>query len=193
MIQIDHTIISLDVLEQPFACNLSHCKGACCVEGDSGAPLEDDEITKIEDNFFIIQKYLPKKSLDTIQQFGFYFIDNDGDKVTQLNQNKECVFAYFENQIAYCGIEKAFLENNISIRKPISCYLYPIRLTKYSSFIAVNYHAWEICKPAIENGKKKNLKVYEVCKDALIEYFGQEWYNKLTQAAQYISKNKSKI
>ncbi|NSW44448.1 MAG: DUF3109 family protein [Bacteroidales bacterium] len=192
MIQIDHTIVSLDVIEQPFACHLMHCKGACCVEGDSGAPLEDHEIIKIEENINIIQKYLPHKSLQTIQQFGFYFIDNDGDKVTQLNQNKECVFTCFENNIAYCSIEKAFLDNKISFRKPISCFLYPIRLTKYSSFIAINYHAWNICKPAIENGKKNNIKVYEACKDALIEYFGQEWYDKLLQAAEFVNNKKAK-
>ena len=190
MIQIDHTIVSLDVIEQPFACNLSHCKGACCVEGDSGAPLEDDEIKNIEANLDIIQSYLPEKSIKTINEIGFFFIDRDGDKVTQLNQNKECVFSCFENNIAYCGIEKAYLEKNITIRKPISCFLYPIRLTKYSSFIAVNYHAWDICKPAIENGKKNNLQVYEVCKSALIQYFGQEWYDKLLQAAEYIKNKK---
>lgn len=190
MIQIDHTIVSLDVIEQPFACNLSHCKGACCVEGDSGAPLEEDEIKKIASNLDIIQSYIPVKSIQTIYEHGFFFVDNDGDNVTQLNQNKECVFACFENNIAYCGIEKAFLENKISIRKPISCSLYPIRLTKYSSFIAVNYHAWDICKPAIDNGKKNNLHVYEACKSALIQCFGQEWYNKLLQAVQYVNKNK---
>lgn len=190
MIQIDNTIVSLDVLEQPFSCNINHCKGACCIEGDSGAPLEDDEIQKIEYNLQIIQNYIPEKSVKTIREFGFYFIDNDGDKVTQLNQNKECVFTCFENGITYCGIEKAHLEHQINIRKPISCYLYPIRLTKYSSFIAVNYHAWDICKPAIENGRKKKLYVYEACKSALIQYFGEEWYEKLLQAKHYFNDKK---
>lgn len=190
MIQIDNTIISLDVFEQSFACNLLHCKGACCVEGDSGAPLEDNEIKEIASNLDVIQLYIPEKSINTIRKYGFFFIDNDDDKVTQLNENKECVFACFENNIAYCGIEKAYLEHKISIQKPISCYLYPIRLTKYSSFIAVNYHAWDICKPAIENGKKNNLHVYEVCKDALIQYFGEKWYQKLLQASQYINLKK---
>ncbi len=190
MIQIDHTVISLDVFEQAFACDLKQCQGACCIEGDSGAPLEDNEVEQIESNLENILKFIPEKSAITIKEFGFYFIDSDGDKVTQLNNNKECVFTCFENGIAFCGIEKAFEKNQSSIRKPVSCYLYPIRLTKYSSFTAVNYHAWDICKPAIENGKKANLHVYEVCKNALIQFFGEEWYNKLLQAADYVKNSK---
>lgn len=190
MIQIDNTIISLDVIEQTFVCDLSQCKGACCVEGDSGAPLEDNEIEQIEANLENILKFLPEKSVNIIREKGFYFIDNDGDKVTQLVNNKECVFAYFDNGIALCGIETAYKNKQSSIKKPISCYLYPIRLTKYSSFVAVNYHKWDICATAIEKGKKTNIHVYETCKNALIQHFGQEWYDKLIQAANYIKMSK---
>jgi hypothetical protein len=123
MIQIDHTIVSLDVIEQPFACNLSHCKGACCVEGDSGAPLEDDEIKNIEANLDIIQSYLPEKSIKTINEIGFFFIDSDGDKVTQLNQNKECVFSCFENNIAYWASKKRIWKK-ISLFENYLCFLY---------------------------------------------------------------------
>jgi len=190
MIQIDHTVISLDVFEKFFQCNLSKCKGACCVYGDSGAPLEPDEISSIQHSLGEIKPFLSQKSCNTIQSYDFYYTDSDGDTVTQLNNNKECVFAFFEKDIAFCAIEKAFEAGKIKIRKPISCFLYPVRLTKYPSFVAVNYHSWNICKPAIENGRKNNVKVFETCKEALCQYFGTEWYNKVLEAAAYLDNKK---
>ena len=186
MIEIDNTIVSLDVIETHFFCNIMECKGACCVEGDSGAPLENSEINEIQKNIHIIEKYLPEKSKKLISELGFYYIDNDNDKVTQLHQNKECVFAYFENNIARCAIEKAFFEDKISIQKPISCHLYPIRIKQYPLFTAINYHSWDICIPARIEGKKKNSLVFKFCKDALCNKFGNEWYEKLQQAVNYI-------
>jgi hypothetical protein len=190
MIQIDHTVISLDVFEKYFQCELSKCKGACCVYGDSGAPIEVNEITSIQKSFDLIKPFLSEKSLETIRIHDFYYVDSDGDTVTQLNHNKECVFTFFEDGIAYCAIEKAYFTNKIEIRKPISCFLYPIRLTKYSSFIAVNYHPWDICKFAVENGRKNGIRIFETCKDALCQYFGEEWYQKVLEASKYLEKNK---
>ncbi len=188
MIEIDNTITSLEVIETPFYCDLDKCKGACCVEGDSGAPLEIEEIQLIEQFLPIIEQYLPEKSKKLIKELGFYYIDNDGDRVTQLHNNKECVFVYFENDIALCAIEKAHLNNHIPIQKPISCHLYPIRLTPYSSFTAINYHSWDICIPARIKGKEENTAVYQFCKEPLCKKFGKEWFEKLLLAVQYINQ-----
>ena len=179
MIEIDKTIVSLDVVTKRFVCDLKKCKGACCIEGDGGAPLEDVEADKIAEYLPDILPYLSKQSIETIAQKGIYEIDEDGDKLTVLNPGLECSYSIVENGIMFCGIEKAFNDGKIPFRKPISCYLYPIRLTKYTAFEAVNYHTWSICKHAREKGKKDNVKVYEFLKAPLIEKFGQEWYENL--------------
>lgn len=189
MIEIDNTIVHTDIFTQPFKCNLKECKGQCCIEGDSGAPLTDEEIVLIANNLDNIYPYLRKESINTIKISNFYYVDNDGDKVTQLNNQKECVFVYFENQIARCAIEKAYEDQKITFQKPISCSLYPIRLTSYKQFIAVNYHSWDICKPAIEHGKEHNTRIIDLCKSALVRYFGQSWFEKAEEVAKYLQKN----
>ncbi len=186
MIEINDTIISLDVIETPFSCNLEACKGACCVEGDSGAPLKREEIQIIQEYLPIIEKYLPEKSKKIIFEHGFYYVDNDGDQVTQLHNNKECVFAFFENDIAHCAIENAFIKDNFPFRKPLSCHLYPIRLTAYASFTAINYHSWDICIPARIKGNTEKIAVYQFCKEALCRKFGNNWYNNLCNAVEYL-------
>lgn len=184
MIEIDKTIVSLDVVTKRFACDLSVCKGACCVEGDGGAPLLEEEIPKIVENLPHILPYLTEKSKQTITEKGVFYIDEDGDKLTILNDGAECAFTIEENGITFCGIEKAFNEGKISYRKPISCYLYPIRVSKYSSFEAVNYHTWNICKCARTKGSKENIKVYEFLKAPLTEAYGSEWYAVLEQVVK---------
>ncbi len=179
----------IQIYLQPFKCNLKECKGQCCIEGDSGAPLTGEEIVLLENNLDKIYPYLRKESINTIKTSNFYYVDNDGDKVTQLNNQKECVFVYFENQIARCAIEKAYEDQKITFQKPISCSLYPIRLTHYEQFIAVNYHSWDICKPAIEYGKKYNTRIIDTCKQSLIQYFGQSWFDKAEEVAKYLQKN----
>ena len=179
MIEIENTIISLDVVTKRFACDLSKCKGACCIEGDGGAPMEDAEIDKIVEFLPIIMSYLNDMSRQTIAKNGFYSIDDDGDKLTMLNPGLECSFSIVENGIMFCGIEKAYNEGKISFRKPLSCYLYPIRLTKYTAFEAVNYHKWNICQCAREKGRKENIRVYEFLKVPLIEKYGKAWYETL--------------
>jgi hypothetical protein len=186
MIEIDNTIVSFDVVKTFFKCDITICKGKCCIEGDSGAPLEEEEIKLIEKNINIISEYLSDKSKKVITENNFYYIDSDGDLVTQLCNNKECVFVYFENEIAYCAIEKAYTENKINFNKPISCQLYPIRLTKYKDFTAVNYHQWAICEYALINGKNDKIYLYQFCKNALCNKFGSDWYNKLADIATYI-------
>ena len=154
MLQIDDKIISFDVIEKKFVCDITKCKGLCCIEGDSGAPLEDNEIDILIEAYPKVKPYLREISLKTIEEKGIYEIDFEGDKVTTLVDNKECVFIIFEGDVAICAIEKAYFDKKIKFRKPISCHLYPIRVAKYKEFDAVNYDKHEICKSALENGKK---------------------------------------
>lgn len=186
MIEIDHTIVSLDVIEKKFSCDVHQCKGACCVEGDSGAPLENEEITNIQAYLPKIEVYLTEESKKYIKEHGFYYVDSDGDKVTQLLKNKECVFTCFQDGVAFCAIERAYRNNDIPFNKPLSCRLYPIRIENYKTFTAVNFHSWDICRPAIVKGKSERIAVYEFCRDALCEKFGDEWYQKLLKAVEYL-------
>ena len=188
MVQIEDTIISLEVIEKQFCCDFLACQGGCCVAGDSGAPLEPDEILAIEDALPAISKMLSEKSKEIIKKNGVAVIDSDGDLVTPLIENKECAFVIFNNGLAECAIEKCYEIGKCTLQKPVSCHLYPIRLTKYNKFTAVNFHEWEICKPAIPNGKNKDLCIYEFTKPALIRKFGIEWYDQLCSAAEYIKK-----
>jgi len=182
MFQIDDKIISDDIFEVKFVCDLKKCKGLCCVEGDSGAQLEEKEILIIEKNLPILKKYIPEISQKIIEEKGFYEIDFEGDCVTTTVDDKECVFVYYdEHKIAKCSIEKAFINNEISFRKPISCYLYPIRLKYYKNFIAINYDKQKICNSALIKGKKENVPLFVFLKEPLIIKFGEEFYDALVK------------
>ncbi|OFX35832.1 MAG: hypothetical protein A2X08_15845 [Bacteroidetes bacterium GWA2_32_17] len=186
MIQIDDKIVSSDIFEKMFLCNIIACKGSCCVAGDSGAPIEPDEILAIKEALPSIYCLLSEQSIQTIEKNGVAAIDSDGDLVTVLNNDKECAFVIFENGIAACAIEKSFEKGKCKIPKPVSCHLYPIRLKKYSTFTTVNYDQWDICKHAIENGKNSGVPIYKFAKNALIRKFGKKWYDELCVAANYV-------
>ncbi|MDE5420389.1 DUF3109 family protein [Labilibaculum sp. DW002] len=188
MLQIGNAIVSLDVIEKKFICDFAKCKGACCVEGDSGAPLDDDEKAILEEIYPDIKEYLNEKGIAEIEKQGTSVIDSDGDLVTPIINDKECVYTVFENGLALCGIEKAFLDGKISYRKPISCSLYPIRIQKYEEFDAVNYNKWKICAPARELGFKMGTPVYKFLKDPLIRKYGEDWYEELKYAAEHIDE-----
>lgn len=183
MLQIDKTIISFDILEKNFLCDLTKCRGACCIHGDSGAPLKKEEARYIEDFFPEIKKFMRKEGVATIENEGFYTIDKDGDMVTPLINNEECAFVYFEKNIAKCAIEKAYEEKKISFKKPISCHLYPIRVTEYTNFAALNFHSWDICKDALQCGNKIKMPLYIFLKEPLIREYGEGWYKQLEIAA----------
>ncbi|KGN70566.1 DUF3109 family protein [Porphyromonas sp. COT-108 OH1349] len=185
MIEIDGAIVSRDVIETYFCCDLEACKGACCIEGESGAPLEENELPKIAECYDVVREYLPEKHLNYLEQNGPAYRDSDGDLVTSIIGGRDCVFSLSEeNGWCRCAFEKAYTENKQrSFYKPVSCHLYPVRLTEYSSFTAVNYHEWEICKPALVKGKKLNMRVYQFLKEPLIRRFGKEWYDKLEEIA----------
>ncbi len=192
MLQIGKALVSLDVIEKKFVCELSACKGICCVHGDSGAPLEDDEISRLENAYLDVKPYLRDSSNKTIENVGVWCVDSDGDKVTTLVDNKECVFVVFENEVATCGIEKAYFDGKTTFRKPVSCHLYPVRITKFESFDAVNYHEWEICKMAIQSGTKLGVPLFVFLKEALVRKYGSEWYSELELAAREYSSYKQK-
>lgn len=191
MIQIDDAIIALDVIEENFLCDLSACKGECCVEGEAGAPLENEEVAMLEQVLPIVWDDLSPKAQEVIKKEGVAYKDYDGDMVTSIVNGKDCVFTYYDDKgICKCAIEKAYREGKTDFYKPISCHLYPIRLEKYKDFTAVNYHRWRICKCAVALGNKEGLRIYQFLKEPLIRKFGEAWYNELCIAADEYKKMK---
>jgi len=184
MLEIGRTIVSLDILEKKFLCDLLQCKGACCVEGDSGAPVTPDEVESIKEAYPEVESYIDEIHREEISKQGFAVIDLDGDLVTPLVNNKQCVYSFEEKGILKCGIEKAFLDGKINFRKPVSCHLFPIRITEYKRFDAVNYQQIDICKPGRECGKSAKLPLYVFLKEPLVRKYGAEWYEQLEFAAE---------
>jgi hypothetical protein len=185
MIQIDDTIISLDVFKEKFLCNLDACKGECCIEGDAGAPLEESEVDQLKKVLPVIWKDLSPEAQAVIEKQGVCYKDEDGDLVTSIVNGKDCVFTcYDEKGCCYCAIEKAYRDGKVDFYKPVSCHLYPIRVQNYSEFRAVNYHRWSVCKAAVLLGEKEDVPVYKFLKEPLIRKFGEEWYTELEIAAE---------
>ena len=184
MLEIGRTVVSLDLISSHFTCNLSACKGACCITGDSGAPLETGETEILKEIFPALRPYLSKESIKSIEEQGTSVIDIEQETVTPLNNGKECAYTFFNDGIAYCAIEKAYNEGVINFRKPISCYLYPVRIKKYRQFDAVNYDRWAICSAAITLGNQLKTPVYRFTKEALTLKYGIEWFNLLNTAAE---------
>ena len=192
MLEIGRAIVSLDILEKHFLCDLLKCKGACCIEGDSGAPLTDEEAIEIEQNYAVFEKYMPEKHKAEVEKQGFSVIDSDGDLVTPLVNNRQCAYTFTDEKgILKCAIEKAYFEKEISFWKPLSCHLFPIRISEYKRFDAVNYQQLNICKPARECGATEKLPLYKFLREPLIRKYGSEWYEQLVYAADnYISGQK---
>jgi hypothetical protein len=177
MIVLEPAIVSDDIKEKYFICDLDKCKGACCVEGDAGAPLELEEVAILEEIYDKVKPYLPQLNQKTIDEKGLFEVDSEGDFCTTTINNKECVFAYYEtNGKLSCGIEKAYLDKKINFQKPISCHLYPIRVSKVADKFLLNYHRWDICTPACELGAKHQVPLYKFLKEPLERMFGQKWY-----------------
>lgn len=187
MIEIDNKVVSSEILEQRFCCNLPRCLGKCCVHGDSGAPLTPNEALTLEQILEKVKPYMTPQGIATVQEQGVALTDSDGDLVTPLIDGKECAFTAFENGIATCAIEKAWNNGIVDFRKPISCHLYPIRVKEYSTFTAINYHQWDVCAPARELGEQIDLPVYRFLKDAIIRAYGKEFYDQLEDAAKLLS------
>ena len=190
MIALGHTLISEDIFDKKFVCDLNACKGECCVSGDSGAPLNKKELKTLDKVYPEVKPYMNAKGIAAVEKQGTYVLDSDGDYTTTLvSEGAECAFVYFdEKNIAKCAIEKAYMDGKIDWKKPISCHLYPIRINEYKEYDAVNYHSWHICKPACECGQQLNVPVFKFLKDPLIRKYGENWYEELEQVYKAYSK-----
>lgn len=186
MLKVGEVLVSDDIKEKEFVCNLEKCKGACCVEGELGAPLEEDELPIMKQIQEDIKPYLTRDGLKAIKRQGAYVLDEDGDYSTPTIGGRECAYAIYDEQgILKCGIEQAYLDGKTKFRKPISCHLYPIRITKKKDFEAVNYHKWSICSAACALGKSLGIPLYKFLKEPLIRKYGKAWYKELvTQIEQ---------
>lgn len=184
MFQLGKTIVSEDIIEKDFVCNLSACKGACCIDGDAGAPLTKEEAEILEDIYPKVKPFLRKKGIEAIEAQGTS-TKNEWDEIeTPLINGADCAYVIFDNKkTALCGIEEAYNQGEIKWKKPISCHLYPIRVKDYTEFSAVNYERWDICDDACSLGKELQVPIYKFVKEALIRKFGEDWYTELEKVA----------
>lgn len=186
MIAIGNTLVSVNIIKKKFLCDLNSCKGACCVGGESGAPLEKAELKELKDAYPHVKPYMNREGIESIEKHGVYVVDQDGDDTTPLVDGKQCAFAYFEKDIAKCSIEKAWQEKKIKFQKPISCHLYPIRITGKDTYDIVNYEKWNVCKPACKCGEEMDVPLYKFVRPALVRKYGKEWFDQLELAAGYM-------
>ncbi|MFO8146230.1 MAG: DUF3109 family protein [Bacteroidota bacterium] len=193
MFQIGKTIVSEEIVQKDFLCNLSACKGACCIAGDAGAPLEEKETKILEEIYPLVKPFLRKKGIEAIERQGTSVIGEDGEFETPLVDGADCAYVTFDNRgTALCGIEEAYNQGEIKWKKPVSCHLYPVRVQDYSEFAAVNYHQWEICDDACTLGKELQVPVYKFVKEALIRKFGEDWFMELEKAAATLNNPQHK-
>lgn len=191
MIQIQHTLVSLDLIEKYFVCDLNACLGACCIEGDAGAPLTRRESDHIAEVYPEIRGEMAPRAVEAVEDEGVSYTDPDGDLVTQIVDGRDCAFTcYAPGGKCLCALEKAFREGRIPDVKPMSCRLYPVRLKEYDGFTAVNMHHWKICRPAETMGRKLGVRAYEFLKGPLTARFGKEWYDELELTAREYLKQK---
>ena len=189
MFQLGKTIVSEEIIEKDFVCNLSACKGACCVDGEAGAPLEEEELKILMDIYPKVKPFLTKQGIESIENQGL-FITTKGEFETPLIPSDDsCAYINYDDKgVAQCGIEEAYNQGEIAWKKPISCHLYPVRVQEYSEFAAVNYHKWEICDDACTLGKELQVPIYKFVKQALIRKFGEDWYLELEKVASTFKK-----
>ena len=191
MIEIDGKIISSELFRRRFVCDISKCKGICCYEGDSGAPLEESELGQLTDSYPAFEPYLTEQEKAEIEKQGMWVQDRDGDLVTPIIDGRECVFTNRETDGTWsCAIEKAYLAGKTKFRKPISCYLYPIRVTRYNRYETLNYHEWDVCRAAVTLGEKVGTPVYKFLRDPIITKYGESFYHEMEVAEEELRKAK---
>ena len=192
MLAIQNTLVSEEIIEKRFVCDLNACKGACCVKGDYGAPLEEDELPIMDEIYETVKPYLSEEGQKAITKQGKYLLYQKTEWVTPMIKGRECAYTIFDNGVAKCGIEKAYFEGKIAFRKPVSCHLYPIRINKIKNSVeAINYDKWSICKPACKLGDNLKVPIFKFLKDSLIRKFGEEWYKELTLVAEQMELAKN--
>lgn len=184
MFQLGKTIVSEEIIEKDFVCNLTACKGACCIDGDAGAPLEQDEVTILEEIYPKVKPFLRPEGIAAIDSQGTSIVTEDGEFETPLIDGADCAYVIFDTKgTALCGIEEAYNRGEIDWKKPVSCHLYPIRVKDFTEFSAVNYDRWHICDDACTLGKELQVPIYKFVKAALIRKFGEDWYLELEKVA----------
>ena len=184
MFLIQNTLVSLDVIEKEFCCDLETCRGCCCIEGDAGAPVSDEEVAEIEQIMPILLPDMTKEARAVVEKQGISYLDPSGERVMSIVNDKDCIFARTDhNGWCYCLIEKAYNAGKIGFKKPISCHLYPIRLTRVGNYTGVEYHRWDICHCARQLGKKKHIPLYQFLREPLVRRFGEAWYAELELTA----------
>ncbi len=189
MFQLGKTIVSEDIIEKDFICNLSACKGACCIDGDAGAPLDKEEAQMLEKIYPKVKPFLRKEGIKAIEKQGTSIVTAQSEIETPLINGGDCAYVFFdEHNIALCGIEEAYNQGEITWKKPVSCHLYPVRVKDYSEFSAVNYHHWHICDDACVLGKELQVPVFKFVKEALIRKFGEDWYMELEKVAKTLKR-----
>lgn len=190
LVEIGDKIVSTQIFERKFVCDLNACKGACCIEGDAGAPLALEEIDILEEDFEAIKPYMRQEGIDAVEKTGVFYMDQDNEAGTTLVNEKECAFVFFDDKgITKCSIEQAHKEGKTDFKKPISCHLYPIRVKQFNDFTALNYDKWDICSPACACGESLNVPVYKFLKEPLIRAFGEEFFEELEVVNEEIKNN----
>ncbi len=189
MIQIGKTLVSEEIIEKEFVCNLSACKGQCCIDGDAGAPLEEKELQIMRDIYPKVKPFMRKEGIIEIEKQGVYTTNENNEHETPLINNADCAFViYDDKKVALCAIEEAYNQGEIEFKKPVSCHLYPIRVQDYSEFSAVNYNKWSICDDACTLGAELQVPTYKFVKQALVRKFGEDWYEELEKFAENYNK-----
>lgn len=189
MFEIEGNIVSEDLLRECFACDLGRCKGICCVEGNAGAPLDEEEVPLLEEQYPNYKPCMTPEGIAAVEAQGFAIRDDDGDLTTPLVDDAECAYSYQENGITLCAVEKAFREGKTSFHKPISCHLYPIRLTHFSNgTVGLNYHRWSVCAPARTCGRRLAMPLYKALREPIVRRFGEEFYQALEAAEEYMKQ-----
>lgn len=182
MLIVKNTIVSDDIADCCFACDLCCCKGQCCVDGDCGAPLDKAEIPILERILPDVLPYMTEAGRGVVKKTGVWTYDNAWEPCTPLVNQRECAFvAWGDDGTAYCAIEQAYRDGKVDFMKPVSCHLYPIRVDDYEEFSAVNYHQWDVCANARRKGAENGVPLYQYLREPLIRKFGQEWYDELVE------------
>jgi hypothetical protein len=190
MFQLGKAIVSEEIIENDFVCNLSACKGACCVDGDAGAPLTEVETNILKDIYPKVKPFLRQEGIDAIESQGVFTKTKNNEFETPLVNNADCAYVIFdEYDVALCAIEEAYNQGEVTWKKPISCHLYPVRIKEYTDFTALNYHKWQICSDACILGKELQVPIYKFVKEALIRKFGEAWYSELEMVANKMKGN----
>jgi hypothetical protein len=180
LVEVKDKVVSTEIFRRKFVCDLNACKGACCIEGDAGAPLKKEEVSIIEDNLEKIKPYMRPEGIDAVEKVGVSYLDQENEPVTTLINGGECAFVFFDdNGITKCSIEQAYIDGKIDYKKPISCHLYPIRVKKFNDFEALAYDEWGVCKPACACGEELDVPVYKFLKEPLIRAYGKVFFDEL--------------